>query len=60
MSTFITLAKLVEEWGVSRDYARSLIRREEDPLPMRLLPGKERGYVASVSELDEWFSRNAR
>lgn len=50
---------LCRECGWDRHYLYELAAREEDPLPVRYLPGKVRGGFVLRSEFEEWIRRNA-
>ena len=54
---YISLTDLAEQWHVSRDYMRQQLRRKDDPLPMRPLPGKRNNPVGLVSEVEAWRKR---
>lgn len=53
-----TIPKLAEEAGKDSCRLYALARRKADPLPLRYLPGDERGGVVLESELAEWVQRN--
>lgn len=56
---WINASDLADEWGVSRDYIRSAMRRKDDPLPLRPLPGKKNNPVGLWSEVEAWRVRNS-
>lgn len=56
---YISLTDLVAQWRVSRDYLRTAIRRQEDPLPLMPLPGKRNNPVGLVSDVEAWRLRNS-
>lgn len=44
---------------VSRNSVYEWHKREDDPLPLRRMNGKKRGFFAYRDELLEWSKRNA-
>lgn len=56
---WINASDLADEWGVSRDYIREMMRRAVDPLPLRFLPGKKSKAVGLWSEVEAWRIRNS-
>lgn len=52
-----TVPDLAREGHLSADTLYELAKREDDPFPLRYLPGCRYGQV-SVSEAEEWFRRN--
>ena len=54
----ITLINLADQLGVLPSGLRELARKQEDPLPLRLLPGKERGMFINEEEWLEWSTKN--
>ena len=59
MSPVMTVVDLSKAFGIDPEYLRQLGRREEDPLPIRLLPGKRIGQFVVTEELVEWIKGNA-
>lgn len=59
MGPVMTVVDLAKEMSVDPDCLRQLGRRADDPLPIRLLPGKKLGQFVVVEELVEWMKRNA-
>lgn len=55
---YMTLAELARQLGTRADRLAEFCRREEDPLPVRFMPGRQRGGFVIVSEVDEWMERN--
>ncbi len=55
----IRASRLAEEAGWSPDTVYELAAREDDPLPVRYLPGRTRGGVVVESEFLEWMERNS-
>lgn len=56
---WINASDLADEWGVSRDYIRAAMRRRDDALPLRALPGKKTNPVGLWSEVEAWRIRNS-
>lgn len=54
---YISATDLAEQWHVSRDYLRAQMRRKNDPLPLRVLPGKKTNPVGLVAEVEAWRER---
>lgn len=59
MSPVMTVVDLSKAFGIDPEYLRQLGRREKDPLPIRLLPGKRVGQFVVTEELVEWIKGNA-
>ena len=59
MGPVITVVDLSKALGIDPDYLRQLGKRLDDPLPIRLLPGKRVGQFVVVEELVEWIKDNA-
>lgn len=59
MNPVMTVVDLSKAFGIDPEYLRQLGRREEDPLPIRLLPGKRVGQFVLTDELVEWIKCNA-
>lgn len=59
MNPVITVVDLSKMFNIDPDYLRVLGKREEDPLPIRLLPGKKLGQFVLTDELVEWVKGNA-
>lgn len=59
MAVMVTIPKLAEEMGISKNTLYSLARREHDPLPLRTLDGHKRSSCMVVDEWVEWFERNS-
>lgn len=49
---------LADQMGTRYDRLLEYARREDDPLPVRLMPGRSRGGFVLPSEFDEWVRRN--
>ena len=58
MRVWITVQDLAKEGHMGPDSIYQLARREEDPLPLRYLPGDRYGRIL-VSEFESWWKRNA-
>lgn len=58
MSTYLTVPELADQLGVQPHSIREYACREEDPLPIRYMKGKERSGFVIVEELNEWLARN--
>ena len=54
-----TIPDLARQWHKSADTLYALAAREDDPLPVRYLPGDRYGGVL-VSEFETWLRRNTR
>ena len=54
-----TIPDLARQWHKSTDTLYALAAREDDPLPVRYLPGDRYGGVL-VSEFESWLRRNTR
>lgn len=59
MSPVMTVVDLSKAFGIDPENLRQLGRRDEDPLPIRLLPGKRVGQFVVTEELVEWIKGNA-
>ena len=59
MNPVMTVVDLSKAFGIDPEYLRQLGRRDEDPLPIRLLPGKRIGQFVVTEELVEWIKCNA-
>lgn len=59
MGPVITVVDLSKAFNIDPDYLRQLGKRLDDPLPIRLLPGKRVGQFVVVVELVEWLKENA-
>lgn len=59
MNPVMTVVDLSKAFGIGPEYLRQLGRRDEDPLPIRLLPGKRIGQFVVTEELVEWIKCNA-
>lgn len=59
MGPVITVVDLSKALSIDPDYLRQLGKRLDDPLPIRLLPGKSVGQFVVVEELVEWIKGNA-
>lgn len=54
----VTLPELASQLGTRYDRLLEYERRESDPLPSRLLPGRSKGRFVLVSEFEEWAKGN--
>lgn len=59
MDPVMTVIDLSKAMRVDPATIRELGRRRDDPLPIRLLPGKKNGQFVLTDELVEWIKRNA-
>lgn len=59
MSVCITIKELSEQLRIDPEVLRAYAQRSEDPLPARMLPGKQRGQFVIVSDFEDWARRNA-
>ena len=58
MSVITTVPDLAKQWHKRPKALYDLALREDDPLPVRYLPGDRYGGVL-VSEFEEWLRRNS-
>lgn len=56
---FKTVKDLCDEMGVDNHTIYRLAARQDDPLPLRYLPGQRRSGCVLEREMDEWFERNS-
>lgn len=55
----ITVVDLSKMLNIAPEYLRALGKREDDPLPIRVLPGKKIGQFVVTEELVDWVKGNA-
>lgn len=56
---YMPLSEVALQMGTRDDKLLPYIRRSEDPMPVRYLPGKRRYGFVIVAELNDWLARNA-
>ena len=59
MNPVITVVDLSKMLNIAPEYLRALGKREEDPLPIRVLPDKRKGQFVVTEEFVDWVKGNA-
>lgn len=59
MNPVITVIDLSKMLNIAPEYLRALGKREEDPLPIRVLPDKRKGQFVVTEEFVDWVKGNA-
>ena len=54
-----TLEEVAHILHIGKQLAYALVKLKDDPLPVRQLKYKTRGYLVTRQELNEWIERNA-
>ena len=57
---FLSVPEAAKEMHTKPETLRALAFRKEDPFPVRLLPWNKSHGIVMVSEMQEWYMRNAR
>ena len=58
MEAYMTFADVARQLGTRADRLAEFCRREEDPMPVRYMPGRVSNGFVIVSELNDWMERN--
>lgn len=60
IADFYSMEEVGQLLHLTKSTVYELAKKEEDPLPARMIGGKKRGAIIARDELIEWVKRNAR